>query len=52
VERDRDEHSQTDILTSDDDLTPAFPVPDQWLWEFASVTVAQPSPIFTGFPDI
>jgi hypothetical protein len=26
--------------------------PLQWLWEFVAVTVAQPSRISTGFPDI
>ena len=32
----------------------AFPfrTAEQWLGEFVAVTVAQPSRIFTGFPDI
>ena len=48
-----DERSQADILTSGLNLAPAFPA------DFAAsgpgslypVTVAQPSPILTGFPD-
>jgi len=50
----RDEHSQTGILTSASNRLPAFPSrnAEQWLWEFVAVTVAQPSRIFTGFPDI
>ena len=50
----RDEHSQTDILTSASNRLPAFPfrTAEQWPWEFVAVTVAQPSRIFTGFPDI
>jgi hypothetical protein len=50
--RDHDEHNQTGILTSASNLTPAFPVFIQWHWEFVAVTVAQPSRIHTGFPDI
>jgi len=51
---DRDEHSQTGILTSASNRLPAFPSrsAEQWLWEFVAVTVAQPSRIFTGFPDV
>jgi hypothetical protein len=49
-----DEHSQTGILTSASNRLPAFPsrTAEQWPWEFVAVTVAQPSRIFTGFPDI
>jgi hypothetical protein len=49
---DRDEHSQTGILTSASDRLPAFPIRFGGSWEFVAVTVAQPSRIFTGFPDI
>jgi len=51
---DRDEHSQTGILTSASYRLPAFPfrTAEQWPWEFVAVTVAQPSRIFTGFPDV
>ncbi len=54
----RDEHSQTGILTSASNLIPpsrrhsCTHETGQWLWEFVAVTVAQPSRIFTGFPDI
>jgi hypothetical protein len=34
--RNHDEHSQTDILTSGSSRTPAFPVCDQWPWEFVA----------------
>ena len=34
--RNHDEHSQTDILTSGSSLAPAFPVCDQWPWEFVT----------------
>jgi hypothetical protein len=53
-----DEHSQTGILTSASNLIPpsrrrsCTHEAGQWLWEFVAVTVAQPSRIFTGFPDI
>jgi hypothetical protein len=52
--RDRDEHSQTGILTSASYRLPAFPLRNakQWLREFVAVTVAQPSRIRTGFPDV
>jgi len=49
---DRDEHSQTGILTSASNRLPAFPIHFGGIWEFVAVTVAQPSRIFTGFPDI
>jgi len=74
---DRDEHSQTDILTSASNRLPAFPkrlMVCNWrlmesvclpinsqpstinhfsgLGELVAVTVAQPSRILTGFPDI
>jgi hypothetical protein len=32
----RDEHNRTDILTWGFNLTPAFPVFDQWPWEFVA----------------
>jgi hypothetical protein len=33
---DHDEHSQTDILTPGFNLAPAFPVFNQWPWEFVT----------------
>ena len=73
----RDEHSQTNILTSASNRLPAFPKQLMvWIWrlmesiclpinpqpstinhfsgpwEFVAVTVAQPSRISTGFPDV
>ena len=48
-----DEHSQTGILTSASNRLPAFPIRVGGNFgEFVAVTVAQPSRIFTGFPDI
>ena len=47
-----DEHSQTGILTSASNRLPAFPIRFGGIGEFVAVTVAQPSRIFTGFPDI
>ena len=51
-ERGADECIQTGILTSASNLIPAFPNLARWHWEFVAVTVAQPSRIHTGFPDI
>ena len=52
-----DEHNPTDILTSDFSLLPPshpyrFAGPGSGIGSLYSVTVAQPSPIFTAFPDI
>ncbi len=49
----RDEHSQTGILTSASNLIPPSRFASETVaLEFVAVTVAQPSRIFTGFPDI
>ncbi len=48
----RDEHRGTGILTPDSNLTPAFPARASGCGSSSSVTVALPSPIFTGFPDV
>ena len=46
-----DEHNQTGILTSASDLIPPSRLAAVDL-ELVAVTVAQPSRILTGFPDI
>jgi hypothetical protein len=51
VSFDRDERNQTGILTSASNLIPPSRFSSVAL-EFVAVTVAQPSRIFTGFPDI
>ena len=48
-----DERNQTGILTSGLNLASAFPAgsePPSGNWGLYPVTVAQPSPIHTGFP--
>jgi hypothetical protein len=53
VSFDRDERNQTGILTSASNLIPPSRFADETVaLEFVAVTVAQPSPIFTEFPDI
>jgi hypothetical protein len=51
AERNRDEHNQTDILTSGLNLAPAFPVlSNQWLWEFVARYSGATVPDFHGVP--
>jgi hypothetical protein len=45
-----DEHSQIDILTSGLSLAPAFPVLDQWPWEFVTRYSGVTVPDFHGVP--
>jgi len=48
--RNHDEHSQTDILTSGSNLTPAFPAFGQWPWEFVTRYSGATVPDFHGVP--